>query len=590
MVIYTREKKTLIIPEGLQGGSADCKDAIAAAYSSGITVGYGQGYEAGQAECSGGTDCSSAITEAYQSGITEGINTQKSRMESITITANTAVTRTDGWNQITVNVPSESGDCSEAISEAYQSGYTAGIDNQRERLVATAITANGLYERTDGFCCIDVQVPTTTPCNIQDTKSINLDDYAPSFQTTVTPDAGYAGLQAVSVNGSDIYSRAVGDVSSQFVTLSATTNGLYTPSSTFAVFKEVYVDVPSSGDCSQAIEEAYQSGHTGGVNEQKAKLDGITITANTTVTREDGWSSVTVNVASGTDCSQAIEEAYQSGITSQIGEIDTIYVSFIVEDPYNIDEIGIRPFECDGHSFVPTNAIEAVDLPPINRVWYAVKGGFNYKFMTPEVLKVKVYDSVIQRWGNWSVERVGFNGNFIEGSLSAHTAGRYEGGFTYAPISASTEYADETHSWIVIDLGGNTSSCTTAISDALQSGYTVGYSGGYSSGYTDGEAHSLYTEITFTNEQDITFGSGAYAFWIGTDYQNVTELDGDLMVSWDNKTLSAGTHTVKTNCSFITNNTELVFQGNYVGYNDGGSFTQTAVTNVVMKLKKTITQ
>lgn len=162
MVIYTREKKTLIIPEGLQGGSADCKDAIAAAYASGITVGYGQGYEAGQAECSGGTDCSSAITEAYQSG------------------------------------------------------YTAGVDNQRDKLVATAITANGLYERTDGFCCIDVQVPT-------------------------------------------------------------------------------------SGDCSEAIAEAYQSGHTGGVNEQKAKLESITITANTTVTREDGWSSVTVNVHS-TEC------------------------------------------------------------------------------------------------------------------------------------------------------------------------------------------------------------------------------------------------------------------------------------------------
>ena len=535
MVIYEKEKKRIIIPEGIGFVGSDCSKM----YDIGFERGFESGYTSGQEdcpECSGGTDCSSAITEAYQSGITEGINTQKSRMESITITANTAVTRTDGWNQITVNVPS-SGDCSEAIAEAYQSGHTGGVNEQKAKLDSITITANTTVTREDGWSSVTVNVHSTE-CNLgPDVESLN----------------------------------SAWDGDSYFYPSSIGKDG----------FSEMHIY--DNGYGSKKIAD--------GRAQQKALLGSTAITENGTYTTNgNGWSSVTVNVASSGDCSEAIAEAYQSGITSQIGEIDTIYVSFIVEDPYNIDEIGIRPFECDGYSFVPTNAIEAVDLPPINRVWYAVKGSFNHKFMTPEVIKVKVYDSVIQRWGNWSVERVGFNGNFIEGSLSAHTAGRYEGGFTYAPISASTEYADETHSWIVIDLGGNTSSCTTAISDALQSGYTVGYSGGYSSGYTDGEAHSLYTEITFTNEQDITFGSGAYAFWIGTDYQNVTELDGDIMVNWDNKTLTAGTHTVKTNISFITDNTELRFQGNYVGYNDGGSFTQTAVTNVVMKLKKTITQ
>ena len=535
MVIYEKEKKRIIIPEGIGFVGSDCSKM----YDIGFERGYESGYTSGQAdcpECSGGTDCSSAITEAYQSGITEGINTQKSRMESITITANTAVTRTDGWNQITVNVPSESGDCSEAIAEAYQSGITKGVADQKALLGSTTLRYNQRFTNPDGWSSVTVDVP----------KEVVL--------------------------GTLIANPLESELSSDRYWIREFGSGTSVDG-----WGTVRLDMKNMMNYGKA--------------QQKALLGSTAITENGTYTTTgDGWSSVTVNVASSGDCSEAIAEAYQSGITSQIGEIDTIYVSFVVEDPYNIDEIGIRPFECDGYEFVPTNAIEAVDLPPINRVWYAVKGSFNHKFMTPEVLKVKVYDSVIQRWGNWSVERVGFNGNFIEGSLSAHTAGRYEGGFTYAPISASTEYADETHSWIVIDLGGNTSSCTTAISDALQSGYTVGYSGGYSSGYTDGEAHSLYTEITFTNEQDITFGNGAYAFWIGTDYQNVTELDGDIMVNWDNKTLTAGTHTVKTNSSFITDNTELRFQGNYVGYNDGGSFTQTAVTNVVMKLKKTITQ
>ena len=182
----------------------------------------------------------------------------------------------------------------DGYSSGYSVGFVAGIDNQRQRLVSTAITSNGVYERTDGFNYVDVQVPLDTPCNIEPTKSINLNDYSPSFQTTVTPDEGYAGLEAVSVNGSDIYSRAVGDVQAQFVTLSATTNGTYLPQSTFAVFKEVYVNVDT--DCSSAITEAYQSGYTEGIEAQKERMTSITITANTAVTRTDGWNQITVNV------------------------------------------------------------------------------------------------------------------------------------------------------------------------------------------------------------------------------------------------------------------------------------------------------
>lgn len=205
------------------------------------------------------------------------------------------------------------GECEEIAEEAYDNGYAsgttdgyssgysvgfvAGIDNQRQRLVSTAITSNGVYERTDGFNYVDVQVPLDTPCNIEPTKSINLDDYSPSFQTTVTPDEGYAGLEAVSVNGSEIYSRAVGDVQNQFVTLSATTNGTYLPQSTFAVFKEVCVNVDT--DCSSAITEAYQSGMTAGAAEQKSKLGRTVQTSNGTFTTAgDGWSAVTVNVPS----------------------------------------------------------------------------------------------------------------------------------------------------------------------------------------------------------------------------------------------------------------------------------------------------
>ena len=59
----------------------------------------------------------------------------------------------------------------------------------------------------------------------------------------MVPSSGYAGLESVHVEGSDIYSQAVSDVSRQFVPLTATTNGVYLPQSEFAVFSSVTVAV-----------------------------------------------------------------------------------------------------------------------------------------------------------------------------------------------------------------------------------------------------------------------------------------------------------------------------------------------------------
>lgn len=52
-----------------------------------------------------------------------------------------------------------------------------------------------------------------------------------------------------------------------------------------------------SGPCD--CTEEYEEGYAEGVSEQKSKLSSVTITENTTVTREDGWSAVTVDVQGG---------------------------------------------------------------------------------------------------------------------------------------------------------------------------------------------------------------------------------------------------------------------------------------------------
>lgn len=56
--------------------------------------------------------------------------------------------------------------------------------------------------------------------------------------------------------------------------------------------------------------EGYTEGKTDGISQQKAKLEGITITENGTYTKEDGYNSVTVNVA---DTNGSYDEGYDDG-------------------------------------------------------------------------------------------------------------------------------------------------------------------------------------------------------------------------------------------------------------------------------------
>lgn len=93
MIIYHREKQTIVIPaafgDGVSIAPQDCEEAIEEAYQSGWTGGYNQGQE-DCPECSGTTDCSSAVTAAFQSGYTEGFNsgstTTKQDIDSKAIT------------------------------------------------------------------------------------------------------------------------------------------------------------------------------------------------------------------------------------------------------------------------------------------------------------------------------------------------------------------------------------------------------------------------------------------------------------------------------------------------------------------------
>ena len=173
MIIYNN--KTLIIPSGLgtvDGGASD--EQIQQAFQSGVTyqkslltsteITENGDYSRENGYNNISVNVPSKYDEGYDngyddgfddgvdSGYTRGRREQKELLVSTAITENGTFSRDDGWNSITVNVP-QTGDMQEA--------YNSGITHQKSLLVSTAITENGSYSREDGYSSITVNVPQT---------------------------------------------------------------------------------------------------------------------------------------------------------------------------------------------------------------------------------------------------------------------------------------------------------------------------------------------------------------------------------------------------------------------------------------------
>ena len=338
MVIYTKEEKTLIIPEGLGTGTGSCegvyREGYNDGYQSGTTDGYREGYEDGVA-----ADCGEAIAEAYESGITY----QKSLLSSTTITENGVYTNENGWSSVEVDVTNpiiwvekrfslESGDTSpwtvlpdhttymtEVIvtdngygQAKYDSGYTAGLND---------CDCSESYQLgyTSGYT--DGRESVTSGCPMQE-KFVSIS----SVEQSVTPDYGYAGLSEVHINAQNYYNTAYNDGYSagqadcpecsggtcniendQTILLSSDWTG-----ETVVEHSEGYDGMMGvtvqDGGYGQA---KYESGYTVGYDEgyDSGSTDGY----------QTGYDEGYLAGASTTDCSSAITEAYQSGYTEGYG-------------------------------------------------------------------------------------------------------------------------------------------------------------------------------------------------------------------------------------------------------------------------------
>ena len=239
------------------------------------------------------------MEQAYNSGVTEGTRVQKAKLISTAVTSNGTYSRPDGYNSVNVNIPVD-----DYYNSGYTSGKTDGVQEQKAKLVTTAFTQNGTFTKEDGYKTVTVNVPTGETINNQ-TKSLNITENGTS---AVTFDNGYTGLQQVNVNVNiaqtghtdeeitQAYNSGVTYQKSLLVSTAITENGTYTRTDGY---NSVSVNIAQTGHTDQEIEQAYNSGITEGTRVQKAKLTTTAVTSNGTYARPDGYSSIEVNVPTG---------------------------------------------------------------------------------------------------------------------------------------------------------------------------------------------------------------------------------------------------------------------------------------------------
>lgn len=154
---------------------------------------------------------------------------------------------------------------------------------------------------------------------VQNRKNVSID----SVQATILPDTGNDAMGSVVVDAQPLYDRALNEgkelgIIEQKEKLTAITineNGVYENEDGY---NEIVVSVPDlNGSYDEGYSEGYDTGKSDGITEQKSKLESINITENGTYSREDGYNSITVEVA---DLNGSYDEGYKDGYDEGVEE------------------------------------------------------------------------------------------------------------------------------------------------------------------------------------------------------------------------------------------------------------------------------
>lgn len=224
--------------------------------------------------------------DGYNEGFTKGREYQKDQLLNLYVTENGEYSREDGYGVITVDIPTEGGDCSDAYEEGkrdgYIEGYEDGLDNCPEcpsiSLENGSFTAseNGEYTITpsegfDGLESLNLTVNVEgSSCNIGDLYATFEDYRGDGRWWRYAKEEGLDGFKYVEINASDYglskynegYSagKAEGGDCPELTSIDIIENGTYE-----GAYNVVNVNVPQeSGDCSEAYDKGFEDGYNQG--------------------------------------------------------------------------------------------------------------------------------------------------------------------------------------------------------------------------------------------------------------------------------------------------------------------------------------
>lgn len=339
------EEKTVVISDdttnvtpssGYDGMSAVTVDASSYAQEN-----YDDGFDDG-------------FTDGYASGSTD----EKAKLSAVTFTTNTAVTVSDGgYSAVTVNVPQTGTsasleeknvvvtattmvvnpsqgfdgmskvniDAQNFADENWQSGYTQGEEDQKNRLTTTAFTENGSYTRANGWSGVTVNIDTASTWNSGYTSGYTdaFDEIEANEQTlSVSANGTYqTGLRTEGYLWNEVIVN-VPQTGSSLPLSSITITGNTAITVNDKAYSAITVNVPQTGHTDQELEDAYTSGHTDGMNDQKELLSSTALTINGDYTNVNGWSAVTVDVSGSTPALESKNYSlYNDGFDPTFGDV-----------------------------------------------------------------------------------------------------------------------------------------------------------------------------------------------------------------------------------------------------------------------------
>ena len=236
----------------------------------------------------------SSYDQGFEDGYASGETHQKNLLTTTAFTENGEYQRENGWSGVTVDVP-QTGHTDQELEDAFESGYTSGQTDQKNLLTTTAFTENGSYQRENGWSGVTVNIDTASTYNSGYTSGYtdgqgSLSSVTFTANTAVTVSDG--GYSAITVNVPQTGTTA--KLEEKSVTISADTTYI-APTPGYDGMSAVTVDASEYAQTN--YDDGFEDGYSSGSTDEKAKLSGITFTANTAVTLSDGgYSAVTVNV------------------------------------------------------------------------------------------------------------------------------------------------------------------------------------------------------------------------------------------------------------------------------------------------------